>query len=71
MLIKLECYKESIAQRIERERPYDTIRMGKAVICIDIPLYELACIQHEAGAYTVHLSDYDRHCVRDYIKQRG
>lgn len=56
MILKLECVTDQVAIWIHANWPDDTIRRGKAVICIHIPPFEIGTIQARTGAHTVPLT---------------
>lgn len=63
MLMKLECMNAAVAIVAHATWPMDTIRRGKALICIDMDGQEFLAVQHQTGAYTVELTDDDRELV--------
>lgn len=62
-MIKLQCINEAMAIIAHSNYRAETIRLGSALICIDVTNEELGSIQQQANAYTVELTDYDREQV--------
>lgn len=62
-MIKLQCINEAMAIIAHANYRADTIRLGSALICVDMTAEELGNVQQQANAYTVELTDYDREQV--------
>ena len=65
LTIKLECMNRAVAIDVHGRWPVETVRRGRAIICIDITRQTLSDIMSHSGAYTDEMTDDDWAFIKD------